>query len=155
MKVQQALLRLFAFFFTCHLCNVLFWCALCLLCVVLLCLNSPFVYVLLKMCLIVLYINEFLCYCVILTCDTQRFHQANTFTWFKQNFNSFNVTKFYRHRDHSNKRYHWIKYVDYFIGGKQISHRTRSLWFNYIFPLGVTTYSIDCFGWLKQNSINV
>ena len=65
MKVQHALLRLFTFFFPCHLCNVLFRRVLCLLCVVLLCLNAPFVYVLLKMCLIVLYINDFfilLCY---------------------------------------------------------------------------------------------
>ena len=39
---------------------------LCLLCVVLLCLNSPFIHMLLKMCLIVLYINDFFYFIVLL-----------------------------------------------------------------------------------------
>ena len=43
--------------FSCHLCNVLFWRVLVLWFVILSCLNFPFVYVLLKMCLIVFYIK--------------------------------------------------------------------------------------------------
>ena len=69
---------------------VLFGCLLLFSCVVLLCLNFSFVYVLLKMCFIMLYINDFLYYCVILTRVIQTFHQANTFSWFKLNFNWFN-----------------------------------------------------------------
>ena len=99
----------FYVFFSCNLCNVLFWHVLFLSCVVLLCLNFLFVYVLLKMCLIMLYINDFLCHCVILTYVTQTFHLVNTFSSFRWNFNRFNVTGFHTHRGHSNKKYHWIK----------------------------------------------
>ena len=74
MKVQQALLLLFAFVL-CNLCNVLF--------LALLCLNFPFVYVLLKMCLIMSYINDFRCHCVILTRVIQTFHLVNTFSLFE------------------------------------------------------------------------
>ena len=51
---------------------------LLLSCDVLVRLNFPFVYVLLKICLIMLYINDFLCHSVI-----QTFHLANTFSSFK------------------------------------------------------------------------
>ena len=83
MKVQQALLLLFVLIFSCHLCNMLFRRVLISSCFVLSFLNFKFVYVLLKMGLIVLYIHDLLCHCVILTCVIQTFHQANTFNWFK------------------------------------------------------------------------
>ena len=69
-------------YFSCYLCNnTLFWPVLFFSFVVLSCLDFPFVYVLLKICLIVLYINDLLWHCVILTCVIQTVHQANTWNF--------------------------------------------------------------------------
>ena len=46
-------------------------------------LDFPIVYVLLKMWLNVLYINDFICHYVISTCVIQTFREAKTFSGFK------------------------------------------------------------------------